>query len=123
MRNEMELSYKMVIKAFLFAVLVVSTIIAVLFITLISMNPLEPEIITVIVQNRTNRTLEIYQNDLSRGMAMPSDAVKYRTDSIYPNYHIFAKDTDGKIVFETNFTSDELRGKREYRVVIPWEYD
>jgi len=44
--------------------------------------------------------------------------VKYRTDSIYSEYQILAKDETGNVLFSTTFTSKDLQGKKEYLVTI-----
>ena len=69
------------------------------------------------VQNLTNETLEIYISNTLIGQAPPGAIVDNQVifgRSIYP---IKAKDKTGNIVYQHDFTIDELK-KTDYLVVI-----
>ena len=79
----------------------------------------EPALI-IYVQNQTDETLQIFHGDeVFVGEAVPGGEVTYKTDGIYPDYIVTVKDTDGNTVYIANFTQDDLKGKRMYRIVIP----
>ncbi|MFC2014823.1 hypothetical protein ACFLUP_02395 [Chloroflexota bacterium] len=115
----MELSNKMVVRAFLFAFFIVFTIIAILVVYLTRPSGYEGDFTTFIIQNQTTETLQIYGDNLFQGKAIPGDVVKFETLTSYSETSIIAKNLNGEKVFEINLTPDDLHGKSQYRVVIP----
>jgi hypothetical protein len=81
----------------------------------------EPLII-IRVQNQTDKQLQIYYgfvgDELLLGNAPLGGEVQHRTETIYQDYRISAKDENGNLVFSTRFRSSDLSGKKEYLVII-----
>ena len=74
------------------------------------------------VQNKTDMALQIYQgfagDEILMGSAAPHNEMKFKTETIYQNYRVAAKDENGNVLFATTFTSKDLQGKNEYLVTI-----
>ncbi len=114
----MELSSKMIKKAFLLVLGIVFTVVVAVSIFLAITFRMEPEVINIGIQNQSNMILQIYEESLLRGKVLPSEMLKFETVKGGGLYFV-AKDMNGEKIFETSFTRDELRGKKEYLIVIP----
>ena len=88
---------------------------------MLALSACEP-LINLMVQNKTDIELQIYEgftgDEIRIGNAVPNGEVKFKTESIYPDYRIAAKDENGNLVFSTTFTRYDLQGKKEYLVII-----
>ena len=79
----------------------------------------EPSL-TIIVSNQTNEPLRIYHGgEVFVGEAIPGGEVTYKTWGNLSQYNVQAKDNDRNTVYSVNFTSDDVKGKRMHRIVVP----
>ena len=76
--------------------------------------------LTIHVENQTDETLQIFHGDeVFVGEVVPGGEVTYKTWGNLSQYNVQAKDNDRNTVYSVNFTSDDVKGKRTYRIVIP----
>ena len=76
-------------------------------------------LITIRVQNQTNQSIQIFNDDVFIDTAVPGGEVKYDLPAIFPDYIVVAKDAEGNVVYTANFTRRDISGKKIYSVVIP----
>lgn len=81
------------------------------------MSACEPSI-TIRVQNQTDKALEIFNDDVLIGIAVPGGEVKYELAVIFSHYVVIARDMDGNLVYSKVFTREDMV-RNKWRVVIP----
>lgn len=86
-----------------------------LFVMLVACEPS----IQIQVHNQTDKPLQIFIGDTFVANGSPGKVVKFETWAIAPYYQIVAKDMEGSVVYTINFTSENISGKKTYRVIIP----
>ena len=80
-------------------------------------------IITIIVHNQTDETLQIFlDGEVFVGEAVPGGEMQFKTVGVSGDYIITAKDIEGNRVYDTGFTYVG-RSKRTYHVYFPPEID
>lgn len=78
----------------------------------------EPSLAIKVV-NKTDQNLRIYFGDAFQGEAAPGKDLVFIEPAIFPVFIIVAKDATGDVVYATNFTRSDVKGKKTYEVVIP----